>query len=318
MFNAKLGTCCIITDGGKLVTKKGVQGIEYPGRANTTIGTLKKATMQNGNTSYRKLTDKVNDNINALHTCLVTIASGPDYQKFFRVGSSLLPWFDCEEFLHFYDDTLRHKIQIKLARCRKVIEENDIRITTHPDQYCIVDSLNPDVRKRSILTLKYHKYFMEQLTSPEEGGCINVHLHGKLGSIPEIDEIRNAGLIDWVTFENDDKGSGDHDYVLDICKRYGFRYVHDFHHHWCQTGTYFTPESPEFMDIMNTWPEDQIPKCHISQSASASNIRKHSDFINDPKLVQLIRDFSTYVDFAVEAKAKNIAVKDLYERIISK
>ena len=311
MLIGKLGTCCIITDSLH-INKKGERS--YPSRDGFAIGSLRESTMQKSN-AYSLLTDKVQSNLDALYRCITYIGSKPDYMRFFRVPSDLLPWFDCSTYNHLYDDRLLFKIDYMLKKCRAVIEHKNIRITTHPAEFVLLDSLRPEVRKKSIENLVYHKYFMERLTSPEEGSCINVHLNGKLGHLPEIQELNDLDLVKWITFENADKGAGDHDYVLRICKEYGFRYVHDFHHHFCQTGTYITVDSVEFFDIVETW-GDCIPKFHMSQSRDSSNIRAHSEYITDPKLLSIIEEFNPYVDIAIEAKAKNLAVHKICDILL--
>jgi len=306
----KLGTCCIITSGG--VVSKGET--KYPSINGYNLGRVTKATLEKPN-GQSLLAKKVKSNLDALYKCLQYIGSRPEQERMFRVGSDLLPWFD-SEYNYMYDDALMFIIEHKLKRCRELIQRNNIRIVTHPDQYIIVDSLREDVRLKSIECLKYHKFFMERLTTVAEGGCINVHLHGKLGELPEIDAIREAGLVEWVTFENSDKGLSGHEYTLSMCERYGFRYVFDIHHYACLEGGRIEFNSPEMSRILATWTGKSRPKMHVSQSReNHDNIRAHSDFITDPSIIDYVRELLTVSDFSVEAKAKQLAVQQLAAKI---
>lgn len=312
----KIGTCCIITDNQKFTSTKATSiGKLMQGSFAKLCGVEKHADLTpeiyqtNRLKLQGKLFDKVKSNLNNLHNCFLYISKQSETEKFFRVGSDLLPFFDHPLFNDLYDDVILDYVDRMLARTKKLIDEHQIRVTTHPGHFTLIDSLNPNVRRSAIECLKYHKYFMERLTTPADGGCINIHLHGVLDDLPEIDQLREAGLIEWLTFENSDKGKADHEYTLSFCERFGIRYVFDIHHNRVLTGDLLPYD--DYQRILNTWPKGQLPKLHLSQGAGGSQDRKHSDYITDQSLVQYLRELPFAVDVALECKSKNLGVKKL-------
>ena len=56
----------------------------------------------------------------------------------------------------------------------------------------------------------------------------------------------------------------------------------------------------------STWPEDQVPKIHYSESASGKRPQAHSDYIEGPLPVF---DTNREYDVMLETKAKDLALK---------
>jgi UV DNA damage endonuclease len=141
---------------------------------------------------------------------------------------------------------------------------------------------------------------------------INIHVGGVYGDKQTTAERfcenfkrLNPALKMQLTLENDDKESmwspkELYDMVYSKC---GVRLVYDYHHHrFCSNETV-----DEAVDLMfSTWPEDQVPKIHYSESALGKRPQAHSDYIDGP-----LPEFTTdrQYDVMLETKAKDLALK---------
>lgn len=265
-----------------------------------------------------KLLPKVKQNLNALYNQLLFVSAMPDMCKMLRISSDLLPLFDHPALCHIYDAELLALVTMMLSRCKRVIDQHDLVISTHPSAYTIINSVSEGVRQSAYRTLHYHKFFMSQLTTPCKTS-INIHLEGNLDHLPEIDAGLHLDLVPWLSFENSDKNgkvfTGDLLNTLTICEKYGIKCLYDLHHHIVMTGEYLSVTDPLFNRIVATW-GDSTPIFHVSQSREAGSVvRAHSDFITDNCIVRQVSDLLFYGNVEVEAKAKTAAVLSLHQSV---
>ena len=341
MLSNKLGTCCQILDAN---------GKQY---VNTVIGTVHQATLdkilaaglfddhkvvtqnpnirldvlQNNSAKFKqchdKVTTKVKQNLAALLEQLKHVSRMPEDCKMFRISSNLLPVFDHPQYSMLYDDKLKTLVAYGLKLCKRVIDEHNIIVSCHPDQYNKVCSDKDHVRAKTFKALEYHLYFMEQLTTFDKS-CINVHCDGALDHIPEFDQGLYTELRKWLSFENDDtnKNAGVLD-TLAICQEYNIKMVYDVHHDFCEnSGTKRHADDDRIMaSIVNTW-QGQTPIFHVSDSRDPSGdtprkLSPHSDYINCPKLVDRVRELLEIAMIDLEGKKKNLAVLDLRNKLLN-
>ncbi len=271
--------------------------------------------------AFYKIQDKALSNCSALLTQLQEVATWSPDLRFFRISSDLLPLFDHPDFHHLYTDALKDDIRAYLAECKAVIDQYDIRVSVHPGAWNIVNTYKESTIKGTIPSLLYHKWFMEQLTSPEAGAVINIHANGEAREIPCIDQLDALGITPWLSFENDDiSAKGTTELTLELCERYGIRCVFDIHHHYVQTGEWITPYHPLVRRALNTW-GDKRPKVHFSQARfpDAESKRQkcqHADMIDSPVLVEVARLYLEHTDIMVEAKYKSHATHTLMESLL--
>lgn len=315
----RVGTVCMfgaVTNGKFKSTDGTVMGVITQKR-------LTQLMEQKLETGVTTVYSKLKQNLSALHSLIKIISVLPQERRMLRIGSNLLPMFDHPAFGAMYDEVLveghdfKRLIELKLATCRKLIEEHDIRVVCHPDQYNIINSQSADVRQRTINCLRMHKYWMEQLTTPELG-AINVHFSGHLDDIPEIDEIQD--LVPWLSFENDDtlphaktQPRAGLDQTLAICEKHGIKMCLDLHHYFVETGEFISIDDPRIERIVATW-NGQRPVMHLSQSlipdgTTPQELAKHSDMITDLELIKYSADFLKIFDIEIEAKHKNVATQ---------
>lgn len=309
----KLSTVCMV---GELSTKRNGD-VVFKQFKDTTIGTVQQTAMRSlsPTAGYTKLRDKVKANLRALHNQISYIATLPDNLKSFRISSNLLPMHDHPEFASYYDDELNSIIAYSLARTKRVIDKHNIRVGTHPDKFTVINSTTPGVAEKSLVTLRSQMYWLSQLTTPDAGGTINVHLNGRGTELPDLGDVHA-----WLTLENDDIiRHADIHHTLAQCERYGLRMVYDMHHDLALTGDVQHPEGEVMHRIRNTW-GSQRPLFHISASrdpdaTTPKGISPHSDYIDDPGLVRYAAKLLRFCDLDVEAKMKNLAVQDFYKNV---
>ncbi len=116
--------------------------------------------------------------------------------------------------------------------------------------------------------------------------------------------------------------------------------VLDIHHHWVKTGEYITPEDSRVQRVIESW-RGVRPALHFSTSREdllvdhdpgvrpdldallargfkKQKLRAHSDFCWNHAVNDWALGFSDNFDIQVEAKGKNLASEQLYERYISR
>lgn len=324
----KLGTVCMT---GNFCKKSG----KFTSAVDTNMGTVtrksmmqicgiddpillsKKLVKDNLKNLKLKLFPKVKQNLNALYNQLIFISKMDESCHMLRISSDLLPLFDHPSLRHIYDNEILSHIDFMLDRCKTLINNHSIVVTTHPDQFVIINSVNQSVRDSSYRTLYYHYYFMSRLTTPQRS-CINIHLEGNLNYLPELDENKYQYLIPWLSFENSDKNgkifTGNLPNTLAICEKYGIKLLYDLHHDFVMTNELLDLSSDVFKRIINTW-QSFTPIFHVSQSRDSTNIRAHSDFITDQNVINHVKKLLVYGHVEVEAKAKTDAVLHLYKNI---
>lgn len=347
-MTGKLGTVCIITDGLK-VDNKGNRS--FPSKKGYSLGTVQQSSLDkilaagifsdhkviSSNPTlreqylieypakrklcYDKLVSKVKDNLQALKKCISFIASQPEQLRLFRIGSGLLPLFDHPEYNKLYDDELLNIVDCGLSSCKKIIDQHNVVVTCHPDQFNIVNSDRESVRLKSFECLQYHKYFMERLTTADKT-CINIHVTGKLDHIPELDKGSYSDLVPWLSFENDDTNirAGVLP-TLAMCEKYDIKMVYDVHHDLCENlGENLAIDNEHLMQrIVNTWQEDN-PIFHVSDSRDQDGktprqLSPHSEYITSERVVQFTRELLKWGLVECELKSKNLGVLDLFNKI---
>jgi UV DNA damage repair endonuclease len=140
-----------------------------------------------------------------------------------------------------------------------------------------------------------------------------------------------------ITIENDEVSNG-LDISLLVAEHVAL--VLDIHHHWVKTGEYITPEDSRVQRVIESW-RGVRPALHFSTSREdllvdhdpgvrpdldallargfkKQKLRAHSDFCWNHAVNDWALGFSDNFDIQVEAKGKNLASEQLYERYISR
>lgn len=206
-------------------------------------------------------------------------------------------------------DVIQACSEIKMLR-----DEHGLRLSTHPGQYSVLNSPNPDVVDRTIADLDYHAALSE-LTGAQD---MILHLGGKYGD-PEaalgrlVNETRALPepILKRLRFENDDRTYNLED-VLFVSEATGVPACFDIHHHRCNPAD--DPLEGLINRVYKTWENTGTPKVHISSGKTAPSDRRHHDFIF-PEDVDWLLDVlaGRNADIMVEAKAKERAALGVIE-----
>ena len=233
--------------------------------------------------------------------------------KFFRITSNLFPW--CSEY-ELQDMPHHWEICGILGEIGQYVEENQMRITSHPGPFNVLTSPHEHVVQNCIKDLSIHGEVFDMMgLSRTPFNKINIHIGGVYGDkVSAMDRFcKNftrlpESVRSRLTVENDDKATmyNVRDLYDGVYEVIGIPIVFDYHHHRFNTGDLSEREALEL--ACSTW-GDITPVVHYSESRSIekndTTIRgqAHSDYIYD-----YINTYDNDVDIMVEAKMKELAV----------
>jgi len=184
----------------------------------------------------------------------------------------------------------------------------DIRLSFHPDQYCVLNSHRPEVVAAAVRDLTLHADLATML------GADVVNIHGgstQGGKVAALERLVDA-LLDLpaavrrlVTLENDDRAYTVED-LLPVCLATGVPLLYDVHHHRCHPDRF--SETEAWAWAVASW-GDREPYAHLSTPRdgwAARDPRPHADQIDVHDFPAMWRGARITVD--LEARDKERAV----------
>ena len=251
-------------------------------------------------TNYLKDKNKINDIVKQNFEVLKKILTYNNKNNihFYRLSSNFIP---CASIIE-YDYPNIFKKEFK--EISKLIKG---RFDMHLSEYCILNSTNKEVVKRSIDEIKYHYKLLKSFkVKPNLIIHIGSKNFGKENSITRF--INNFNklpnyLKNTLLIENDDKVFNVED-TLKLCQKIKRPMVLDVHHHNCNKSE--KDLSNYLNEIFNTW--DTTPKIHFSSPKNKKDIRAHNDYINSDDFINFIKLIDRDIDIMLEAKAKDDAL----------
>jgi UV DNA damage endonuclease len=286
-----------------------------------------------------KLLTVVRHNLDALGRQVAWVATRSPLERAFRIVSDILPAYNHPLWRGAYrEPDLRDLVVTGLSAIGETARLGDVRLSTHPDQFCVLGTDKETVLLNTLGELEYHADMMEMLGLGggwhPRGAHINVHGGGRAAGI----EGFRAGFArlserarNLLTVENDEVSYGLDD-LLPLADQLPI--VLDLHHHWIQSrGEYLEPDDPRVSRIAGSW-RGIRPMSHISVSREdllvgheadirpdfsaltaagikAHHLRGHSDLMWNEGVNDLVRRHLVWTDFEVEAKHKNLASGEL-------
>jgi UV DNA damage endonuclease len=227
----------------------------------------------------------------------------------YRLTSSMIPlathsintwkwWFD-------------EDILIICNKIKNIVVNNDIRISFHPDQFCVLTNFKEDtIFQNSLKDLEYHNILSELL------GCetILIHVGGKYNNSQKAKEtfIDNYlrlpfNIQNKLHLENDDKTYNVEE-VLEICETISRPMILDIHHHNC---LHSSKHIDDYIDrIIKTW-NNEIPKIHLSTGKLSKTDRSHADYIDINDFIDAVAVTHDEFDIMLESKAKELSILKL-------
>jgi UV DNA damage endonuclease len=227
----------------------------------------------------------------------------------FRMSSAVFPLFE-------YNDSLIRsnlELQNKLKQLGKLFIDNNIRVTTHPGQFVIINSDTDRIIENSVRELSYHAWTFDMMGLPlSPYYAINIH-GGKRDKIDKLIEVTNSlpdNIRKRLTFENDERCYNVKQ-LLQVHEKTGVPVVFDSHHYTFNNNDLALPDA--FAQSIQTWGNTK-PLQHISntelgmESGTFTERRAHSAYIRYVPELQLEAACADTIDIDVEAKMKNFAV----------
>lgn len=330
----KIGFACKFTHSNQNDTKKNIKLIES--QYNTTTTTLAWLNRQSRDVAEQKLYDICVENAARTLNLVNYVASLPLNLRMLRISSDQCPVFTHPDWKGFYQDQeLRSTLERKWAEVGQVARANDVRLSFHPGQFCVLASDSESIVNNSIDEFEYHVELAKWMGYAKtfQDFKINVHLSGK-GGVEQFrktharlsPEARNT-----ITIENDEYSSG-LDKVLEISDIVPI--VFDNHHHFINSdGEHLTPDDARYSKVLESWRgvrpvmhysvsreeyagDANVLPCmneYISKGYKKGKLRAHSDYYYNRALNDLILEFWKYTDIMCESKAKNLASIKLWE-----
>ena len=196
---------------------------------------------------------------------------------FYRLSQNLIPLATKKEVS--FDYSIPYQQQF--SEISQIIHRHHMRIDTHPDQFCVLNSTKKEVVEQSIQILKFHYQLLTNLKIPP---------HMK-------------------TFTVND--------TLSLCEELHVPFVLDYHHHCCNHEqldlTLLLPR------IVNTWKNTKLnPKMHFSSPKNRKEFRSHSEYLDIQaflKFLKILQPLATNIDIMLECKAKDDALFRLMRQI---
>ena len=205
----------------------------------------------------------------------------------------------------------------KLEHIGNIIKENNIRVDIHLDEYCVLNSTNPNIVNSTINIIKFYKnmlktiniesYMILHIGSSAFG--IEKSITRFINNFKKLDEESKNMII----LENDDKVFKIED-VLKICKILNIPMVLDYHHYKCNK---VEPLEQHIKEIINTW-NSITPKMHLSSKKNNKEFRSHHDYIDINDFIELTNILKTQnknIDIMIEAKQKDMALFKLIREL---
>ena len=229
--------------------------------------------------------------------------------RMYRITSDLIPFGSSE--LNNLDWEKEFKEEFDYIA--SIIEKNKIRVSMHPGQYCVINSPDEDVVKRSFDDLRYHNKILD-LLKVDYNCKIVLHVGGAYGDKKEAIErfILNYQKLDKnikkrLIIENDDKIFNIED-VLYISKETNIPVVYDNLHN------YVNPSNKGVMSdnfwlkkALKTWPSNQKMKTHYSQQDTSKNKGAHTKTIFLKPFLKYFNELDVDADIMLEVKDKNVS-----------
>lgn len=274
------------------------------GVPDTTMKTTRKA-----NATPERLTELIQHNLASMENMIAyNIKHGI---KMYRISSDIIPFgSDLEtnqlDWTSLFNETLKE--------LGEKIKAHDIRVSMHPGQYTVLNSLDEDVVTRAVLDLEYHTQFLDAL-EVDDSHKIILHIGGVYGDkdaaksrfievYKRLSDRVRARLI----IENDHSLYTVSD-VLEISEATGAPVVYDNLHNACNPSDPTVSDAEWIKKAKETWKSaDGRMKIHYSQQKTGGRLGAHTDTIYIEPFMAFYEEVAPLnVDIMLEVKDKNLS-----------
>jgi UV DNA damage endonuclease len=258
--------------------------------------------------------------------------------RMYRVATALTPYASHPDLPQFHNQI--EKCSEELAVVGALARERDIRLSSHPGQYTVLNSEDARVRELAAAELEVQaSLFGAMGLGPE--AVVVLHVGGAargkeaaadrfLAGLDLLSEQARARLV----IENDDRTFGTTD-VVALAARAGLRVVWDALHHQCNNPDSLGDDEA-LAAALGTWPAGETPKIHYSsprldleerkvrrgrrveRRLVLPQLRAHADLVEPFGFEQFIRTAGRDFDVMLEAKAKDLALLRLRHQLAAR
>jgi UV DNA damage endonuclease len=252
----------------------------------------------------------------------------------YRFTASLAPYATHPDLPQFHRQL--EECAAELAEVGALARSLDIRLSSHPGQYIVLNSEDPAVVEGAVRDLDVQGALMDAMGLGPEA-VIVLHVgsgqRDALGRFEAGFERLSEPARRRLVIENDDRTFG-LGAVLELSSRTGLRVVWDILHHHCHDPDGIDDRSA-LSAALATWPDDVVPKIHYSTPKTALEerrrkvgrktvtelvlppLRAHADLIDPIAFAQFLAEVDGVRPFDVmlEAKGKDLALLRLRDQL---
>ena len=349
MFNnnvKRIGFCCKYLDKDQTQKPKVLKEIQQNYTERQT--TVAWCNRQERSVAEDRLLEIAYHNMQSAYNLVEYVGTLPAERRMVRLGSNQIPMATEPNWRYVFEDkTVLRELECGFRRIGDHARERDVKLSFHPGQFCVLASDNDDIVERSIDEFEYHVNMARWMGYGEQFQDFkcNIHISGRKGYQGIIDvlprlspEARNI-----ITIENDEMCHG-LDASLKLEKHVAL--VLDIHHHRIRDEEYIQANDDRVKRVIDSW-RGVRPTLHYSYSrdewldqstridedtrhaalhsipdllesgAKKQKLRAHSDYYPNDNANDWALTFWQDFDIQCEAKAKNLASQQLYDRALA-
>ena len=341
----RIGFCCKYMDPDQTQKPKVLKEIQQNFTERMT--TITWLNNQEKNVAEERMLELVTHNMQSAYNLVEWVSTLPENRRMVRLGSNQLPGATQADWKYMWEDPTNIKMMEEgFAKVGELARAKDVRLSFHPGQFCVLASDKPDVVERSIDEFEYHANMARWMGYGKEFQDFkcNIHISGRRGAegFLETLELLSPEAKNIITIENDEMCWG-----LDESLKVGHKValVLDIHHHWIRDEEYIQADDDRIQQVKDSW-RGVRPALHYSYSrdhglamalkegeeinhnkmqdlpalleagAKKQKLRAHSDYYPNQEANDWALSFWDDFDIQCEAKAKNLASQQLYERAV--
>ena len=277
--------------------------IGYP-CINRTIDCTANSTFRLKSYSEARLKNSISNNLDCLRRILQFNLEHNLF--FFRISSDIIP-FASHPVNRF---NWQRYFQEEFEEIGEFITKNRMRISLHPDQFTLINSIKEEIFERSKNELKYHVEILD-LMKLDTSAKVQIHVGGVYGDKKEstgrfltrFDRLDGL-IVRRLAIENDDKLFDLND-CLEISEQIQIPIVFDVFHHKLNNSAALTTKEC-FQLFIKTWDEkrDGIPMVDYSSQRINGSPRQHSETIDKEDFDLFLKQTKPF-DFDVMLEIKD-------------
>lgn len=334
----RLGFACKWIDHPSQVD--GIKPVDECKKYNTGTTTITWLNKQRRDVAVDKLWSLTKQNIESTRLLVKKVSTLDEDLRMVRLSSDILPAYTESSWKWFYQQPdVRAYCAREFIKIGDLARANNVRLSMHPGQFCVLASDNPEVVERSVEEFEYHVDMARWMGYGKsfQDFKINVHISGRQGpqGIRNVLTRLSPEARNTFTIENDEVSWGI-DASIELVKDVAL--VLDIHHHWVKTGEYIEPTDDRVKKIIDSW-RGIRPVLHYSVSREdilvdhcrstlpnhtallesghkKGKLRAHSDFFWNDAVNEWALRFRDSHDIMCESKGKNIASFALHQQAV--